>query len=101
LTQTIKGKVLDAESLQPLIGAAVIIPVTNPVIGTTTDVNGYFRLVNIPIGRLTIQVSYIGYETVIIPELMVGSAKELEIDIELTESALSLGEITIYASKLV
>ena len=99
LTQTIKGKVLDAESLQPLPGATVIVQNTNPVIGSTTDVHGYFRLVNVPIGRQTLLVSFIGYKTVIVPELLVGSAKEVEIEVKLDESALSLGEVTVSASK--
>ena len=99
LTQTIKGKVLDAESLQPLIGANVIVENTDPVIGATTDASGYFRLVRVPIGRQTVKVSYIGYETAVIPELLVGSAKELEIEVKLDESALSLGAITVSGSK--
>ena len=98
LSQTIKGNVLDAGSLQPLPGATVIVQNTNPVIGTITDVNGNFRLNHVPIGRQSLKVSFIGYETVIVPELLVGSAKELEIEVKLDESALSLKEVTVSGS---
>ncbi len=64
LTQTVRGTIIDIDSKLPLIGATLVIPGTNPIIGTTTDVNGIFRLENIPIGRITLQLSYIGYETI-------------------------------------
>lgn len=99
LTQTIKGKVLDTESLQPLIGANVVLQNTSPIIGTTTDANGHFRLEKVPIGRHNLIISYLGYETVIISELLVGSAKELELEIKLTESFSNLDEVTVSATK--
>lgn len=99
LTQTIKGKVLNSESLQSLIGASVVVQNTDPIIGTTTDIDGKFKLENIPIGRHTIVISFIGYETAVIPELLVGSAKEIELEILLTESFSSLAEVTISATK--
>lgn len=41
-TVTIKGKVLDAASREPLIGAPVL--VSNTILGTITDLDGYFEL---------------------------------------------------------
>lgn len=98
LTQTIKGKVVDGESLQPLIGATVVVLNTKPLKGTTTDLNGDFRLTGIPIGRQSIKISYVGYQTQIIPEIMVSSVKEINLDIKLTESATNLGSVTVKAS---
>ena len=57
LSQTVRGTILDTDSKLPLIGATVKIIGTNPLIGTAADVKGKFRLENIPIGRITIQLS--------------------------------------------
>lgn len=56
-----KGIVLDAQSGEPLIGAAVVVNGTSN--GATTDSEGNITLVNIPNGEHTLIVSYIGYET--------------------------------------
>ena len=40
LTQTLRGTIIDNDSKLPLIGATVKIAGSNPLIGTTTDVNG-------------------------------------------------------------
>ncbi len=98
-TQTVKGKVVDKDSKAPLIGANVIIDNTQPVLGTSADINGNFRIENVPIGRQTIKVSYLGYEDLFIPEIMLGTGKEIVLNIELQESILKTGEITITAKR--
>ena len=45
ITQTIKGTVFDDETSTPLIGATVVILESNPLIGTTTDLDGKFKRV--------------------------------------------------------
>jgi len=95
LSQTVRGTILDTDSKLPLIGATVIIPGTDPLIGTAADVNGNFRLENIPIGRITLQLSYLGYETKIIPNIEVNSGKEVVLNINLQESVVKLDEVTI------
>jgi hypothetical protein len=51
-TQTIKGKITDSESLIELPTASVIVLNSNPIIGTSTDLNGNFVLKNVPVGRV-------------------------------------------------
>jgi hypothetical protein len=41
-TQTIKGKVIDQDSKQPIIGASILVVNTNPAKGTVTDEQGFF-----------------------------------------------------------
>ena len=57
---TFKVKVIDAENSEPLIGATVQISST---IGAIADDNGEVTLPNIPNGVVTLQVSFVGYET--------------------------------------
>lgn len=95
ISQTVRGTIVDQDSQMPLVGATVIVSGSNPVIGSVTDVNGNFRLTGVPIGRVTLKVTFMGYEERVIPNLLVGSAKEEILNITLAESVSTLEEITI------
>ena len=97
LTQTVRGKIIDTDSKMPLIGAGVMISGTDPLIGTVTDLNGKFRLENIPIGRITLQLSYLGYENKTIPNIVVNSGKEVVLNLNMQESAIKLDAVVIRA----
>ncbi len=58
-TRLLKGKVVD-ETGEPLIGVSILLKASGT--GTVTDLNGEFSL-EIPAGRQTLEVSYIGYTT--------------------------------------
>lgn len=95
--QTLKGKVFDQTTLEPLLGATITVENTNPVIGTTSDENGIFTIKNLPIGRYNLQVSYVGYETTIVAQVMVTSGKEVVLEVALKEDATQLDEIVVQA----
>ena len=97
ITQTIKGKVTDAEIQIPLPGASIMIVGSDPLIGTSTDVDGNFRLEKVPLGRYDIRISYTGYETYTVTELVVGSGKEVIINAGLKESVVSLDQVVVNA----
>ncbi len=86
LTQTVKGQVLDADSRQPLAGAKVMIKQNNTVSGGLSDEEGYFRLESVPVGRNTLVITYLGFETYTLQDAMVTSGKELVLNIQLTEA---------------
>jgi len=91
---TIKGQVIDQQSEIPLIGATVVVVDTDPVIGAVTDLDGYFSLKNVPLGRVAVSVSYLGYEPLTLPNVEVVAGKETNLDITLTEG-ISLNEIVV------
>ena len=97
VTQTIKGNVYDNESQGPLPGANVIILGTTPPLGTISDPDGNYKIDNVPIGRYNIQISYIGYDAVIIPEVLVTSGKEVVVNTGLKQSVTELDEATVKA----
>ncbi len=97
-TQSIRGSVLDQDSQLPLIGANILILNAEPLLGTTTDVDGYFKLEKAPIGRIDLQVSYLGYESKTLNGVMLTTGKELVLNIELTESINSLQEVVVKAN---
>ena len=69
LTQSVKGKVTDIDTQSPLPGAYVIIVGSDPMVGAVTDMDGNFRIDNIKIGRLSLKISFVGYEEVYANEL--------------------------------
>lgn len=56
----VKGKVIDADGSEPLIGVSILVKGTT--IGTVTDFDGNFEL-TVP-DKSTLQISYIGYKTI-------------------------------------
>lgn len=97
LTQTVKGRVLDKDAQISLPGATVVVLGTDPILGTITDLNGYFKIENVPVGRYSIKVSYVGYNSLIAPEVLVSSGKEVYLNIELTESVTKMDEVVVKA----
>ena len=95
LTQTIKGTIIDESTQKPIPYATIVIMGTDPIMGTTSDEDGNFMIKKVPIGRYDLKVSFLGYEPVIKPEVVVTSAKEVVLTVALTESAYSLDEIII------
>lgn len=95
LTQTVRGTITDTDSKLPLIGATMTIIGSSPLIGTATDVQGNFRMENIPIGRISLQLSYVGYESKTIPNIEVNSGKEIVLDLNMQESVVMMNEVII------
>ncbi|MBT6005591.1 MAG: carboxypeptidase-like regulatory domain-containing protein, partial [Prolixibacteraceae bacterium] len=99
MTQTIRGQVVDKESQTTLPGANVVILNTVPLKATTTDINGNFRIDNIPVGRHNLQVSYVGYISYLISEMQVTASKEIVLKVQLQEDAFVLDAVTVKAFK--
>ncbi len=94
-SQTVRGRVIDAESHASLPGATVVITTLTPVMGTATDIDGYFRFEKVPVGRQDIKVNYIGYKEQFLSQVLVGSGKEIVLEIMLEESIKKLNEVVI------
>jgi hypothetical protein len=96
-TQSVRGKVVDAVAKTGLPGANVVVLNTDPLLGATTGPDGTFTIQRVKVGRQTIKVSYVGYKTVIIPEILVSSGKETVLTIDLEEMVYTSGEVEIKA----
>ena len=97
LSQTIRGTIVDATTEFPLIGATIVLIDSDPINGTTTDVSGNFELLNTPLGRQSIQISYLGYKTQTIRNLLVTSGKQTIVQIYLEEDITNVEEVIIKA----
>lgn len=95
--QDVKGRLLDADGSYPLIGATVVVISSDPLVGTTTNEEGLFRLSGLTVGRYDLRVDYLGYEPLTVPQVLVSTGKEVFLDLALQESALELEEVVIVA----
>ena len=93
--QTVKGQIIDKASEIPLIGANIELIIGDQVLGTTTDLDGQFYIREVIPGRHMLRVSYLGYETQNIPNVLVSSGKEVVLNIGLEEALVQLDEIVI------
>jgi len=94
-TQILRGTVLDAGAKAPVIGATVVVVGTEPALGGSTDAEGRFRLSGVPVGRVKLRVTSIGYEDLFLNEVTVTAGKEVVLDLRLTERLTTLDEVQV------
>jgi len=101
-TQNLKGQVIDKGVRNELIGATVrVAPAADPnavPVGAITDVSGHFRLANLPLGKYTVLVTYIGYKNAVLTNITLDAGKETDLIIELEESVLTAREVIVTAT---
>lgn len=76
----------------------VSIAIKGTAMGTATDKTGHYRLLNAPVGYITIVASFVGYKTQEI-NLMTETNKTIEINFDLKEDALRLDEVVVSGNK--
>ncbi len=89
---TVTGRVLDAQSGQPI--PAVQVFISSLDLGGLTQQNGRYLLQNVPAGTHTLAVARIGYRTVEV-QITVGGGQTVEQNFGLAEEALQLDEIIV------
>ncbi|WP_035085098.1 TonB-dependent receptor [Aquimarina latercula] len=89
----VKGVINDNNGIA-ISGASVIIEKINK--GVVSDFDGKFTLVNIPTGDYTLQINYLGFET-LKKEIQVISDKTVSIAIVLEPRTIELDGVTIVA----
>jgi TonB-linked SusC/RagA family outer membrane protein len=92
LTGSLTGSVHD-EKGEPVIGATVIIPESRFM--TITDVDGKYFLNDIPEGSVTVQISYISYETVLLNNVQIAGNRTVTRDVVLKEGTQFLDEVVV------
>ncbi len=94
-SQTVKGRIIDSQSHYPIIGVTVFVVGSDPVIGNISDVEGYYKLSKVPLGRITIQFSSIGFEPITLSNILVSSGKETVIDVALKEDVIIIEPVRV------
>lgn len=93
-TGSIVGLLTDKDfNNEPLAFANVIIKGTST--GTTSDIDGLYSLNNVAVGTYTLVYSFVGYETIEIPNVVVQSKKVTTVNVPMGASAATLDEVVI------
>ncbi len=95
--QTVRGVVMDKISRTTLPGANVVILNTQPLIGTATDAQGRFRFEQVPVGRISLRISFVGYREITLSNLILNTGKELVLEVELEELIIQQKGVEIKA----
>ncbi|MFN0159403.1 MAG: TonB-dependent receptor [Bacteroidota bacterium] len=93
----IKGKVVDKESKEALVGANVAVEGTS--FGAATDVDGEYLILNAPAGTHTVKATFIGYGTVTVSNVRVSNDLTTELNFTLSSEAVTIGGIDIIAER--
>tara|TARA_R110002051_G_scaffold234092_1_gene295674 strand:+ start:40540 stop:43386 length:2847 start_codon:yes stop_codon:yes gene_type:complete len=95
---SIVGKITDKEfNNDPLAFANVLIKGTTK--GTTSDFDGLFEIANLEPGVYTVVFSYLGYQTIEIPNVDVESGKVTTLNVPMSASeGMSLDEVVVTTS---
>lgn len=96
-TQSIRGVIKDAASEAPLIGVNITIAGSEPLVGTVSDYHGYFQLEGVEVGRISLELTYLGYETQKIPNVVVNAGKEAILNLSMREATTDLSEVVVKA----
>ena len=62
LRDIVRGKVTDSKTGEPLIGATVTLISTSKTYTNKTALDGFYQFKNIPSGKYTIKVEFVGYD---------------------------------------
>ena len=93
----VAGNMRDGRTGEPLIGANVLILGTT--MGSATDGDGVYFILNIPPGKYDIQASMIGYQRVIQQGVVVNTGRTTGLDFTLNEEAIEMEEVVIAATR--
>ncbi|TNE74255.1 TonB-dependent receptor [bacterium] len=96
----ILGKIIDKNTQEPLIGVSILLQNTNPLIGTTSDANGRFKI-EAPVGSYNVQASYVGYITETKFNIVLTSGNATTLNFELAEDRFQLDEVKVVADRRV
>lgn len=96
-TGKIAGRVVDAGSGDPLPGVNVVIEGTTQ--GATTDIDGYYNLLNVRPGTHAVRASFIGYTPQITTDVRVNIDLTTELDFALEEETVGLDEVVVSAQR--
>jgi len=95
-TGKLAGRVLDKQK-QPLPGANVLL-VGTPL-GAATDLEGYYTILNIASGTYRVQFSYVGYQSLVVQEVLISADKTTTLNAELEESVIATEAVVVKAER--
>ncbi len=94
---SIAGRVTSAVNAEPLAGVNILLQGT--VRGATTNTSGEFRIREVPPGTYTLLFSFVGYQLVRLPDVVVRDGEETSVAVTMKEAPLQTEQVVVTASK--
>jgi len=91
------GVVVDKSTGEPLPGVNVILEGTTQ--GSSTDIDGYYVILNVPVGVYTMRANYIGYKDYVVQNVRVSAGITTEINFSLEPTTLELEEAIVVTAE--
>ncbi|HAA11946.1 MAG TPA: prevent-host-death protein [Cytophagales bacterium] len=92
---TLRGKVIDQNSEIPIPMAHMSLRGNKGEQIITTDLDGNFAVKQLAVGRYSVEISYVGYETVVLTDVLVSSTSTPFLTIKLKESVSVLDDVVV------
>jgi hypothetical protein len=100
ITQTIRGTVIEHETNAPLYGVNVAVFLGDKLLnGSQTDEAGYFKIEKIPVGRVNVNTSYLGYQKIVMNNVVVTAGKEVVLRLEMNQAINEIKEVQVSGGK--
>lgn len=96
-TGKIAGRILDASTNEPLIGATISVKGTT--IGTVTDIDGYFSINNLPPGKYSIVVGFVGHRKFTTTDVIVKIDLTTQVNAKLQQEAIQSDDVVVTAER--
>ncbi len=93
----IRGKIVDKDSRDALVGANVSIIGT--ALGAAADVNGDYMILNVPPGLYTVRATFVGYASTTVSNIRVNNDLTTTLDLALSTEAVALQAVEIVAER--
>ena len=82
------GRIVDAKN-QPVLGANV--QIVGTTLGAAANEDGYYLILNVPVGDYTARVSAVGYQTNLVKEVRLSAGQTTTLNVTVAESVISMG----------
>lgn len=96
-TGKIVGKVVDDQTNEPIVGANVLVEGT--YLGAAAGIDGFYSINNVPPGKYRLIASAVGYQKVIIENVLVKIDLTTRVDIKMTSSVIQLEKEIVVTSE--
>ena len=96
-TGKLAGRVIDATTKEPLVGASVLI--VGSSLGAATDLDGRYVILNVAPGVYTLRASAVGYRPMEITNNRVSLDLTTQVDFDLSESAITTEAVVVIAQR--
>ena len=95
-TGLIKGVAIDQSTQEPL--PLAIVQILETSLGASTDPEGNFSITSVPVGAYRIRASLVGYEPLILSDVVVATGRPTELRLQLVQSAIGLEGVEVRGS---